>query len=218
MAHPLNIVKVMIAVTDTIDQSFLHCLQSAVDTLNRTENGWTLVLKRPSQYEYRKRRFVAFCRAWWLRGCRGCGWCCCCFGLRAAAMPAFNALPLQCCWCVVCVVARARRRGLDSRHSSEVNLLLTLKVWCKTYKNFRVVDHVFKQSCRIVRIVDRTIEGRRDEDSTWFIRSCSPSLSSIMSEAAAELSSDPEPAPRYVLLTSCEEKARQKWVKNSKQR
>merc|ERR1711884_284173 len=38
-----------------------------------------------------------------------------------------------------------------------------------------------------------------------------------MSEAAAAPSSDPEPTPRFELLTSCEEKARQKWVKNTKQ-
>ena len=42
----------------------------------------------------------------------------------------------------------------------------------------------------------------------------------MMSEAAAEAepsSSSPEPTPRYALLTSCEEKARQRWVRNTKQ-
>ena len=37
------------------------------------------------------------------------------------------------------------------------------------------------------------------------------------SAAAAEPSSSPEPTPRYALLTSCEEKARQRWVKTTKQ-
>ena len=39
-----------------------------------------------------------------------------------------------------------------------------------------------------------------------------------MFEAAAEKSTSTEPTPRYELLTSCEEKARQKWVKNTRQR
>ena len=42
----------------------------------------------------------------------------------------------------------------------------------------------------------------------------------MMSEAAAEAepsSSSPEPTPRCALLTSCEEKARQRWVRNTKQ-